>query len=269
MRQKGRVLRLTLSAALWISGAAICASGQKKVTQRPGETSPGQTAPARGDAGQPPVAPSPGAARYSYEFTNPAFTVPRVRLSHDDTGRGTLVFERKSNDAEIKEPLTLSRDALRRVRAHWDALRFLDSEADYQSVRQYPHLGTYRLSMSSAGRERAASFNWSDDPDAWGLAGEYRRAADQAMLVFDIQVARDNRPLDAPKLLEQLDRMEARGDLSDPAQLIPLLRDLSTDERVPLIARNRAAKVLQRVEKAAKKQEEKKADDKEPAKESN
>ena len=266
MRKKGRVLLLTLSAALWISGAAICASGQKKVTQRPGEASPGQAPPAR-DAR--PEAPPPGSALYSYEFTNPAFVVRRVQLSHDDAGRGTLTFERKSNDGEITEPFELSPEALRRVRAHWEALRFLDSQADYQSAKQFPHLGTYRLSMSGGGRERAASFNWSNDPDARGLADEYRRAAEQTILVFDIGVARANSPLDLPRLLEQFDRTEARGDLSDPTQLLPLLRDLSTDERVPLIARNRAAKVLQRVEKAARKREEKKAGGKEPGQGSN
>jgi hypothetical protein len=78
---------------------------------------------------------------------------------------------------------------------------------------------------------------------------EYRRAADQAILVFDISIARQNQPLEAPKLMDQLDTMLKRNALSDPHQLVPLLRDLSTDERIPLMARNQAGRILKKIEK--------------------
>ena len=45
------------------------------------------------------------------------------------------------------------------------------------------------------------------------------------------------------------------GGVSDPQQLIPLLKDLSTDERVPLITRNTAGKILKKVESAKKKEQ--------------
>ena len=70
---------------------------------------------------------------------------------------------------------------------------------------------------------------------------EYRRAADQAILIFDITIARENQPLNAPKLMEVMESLVKRDGLSDPQQLLPLLQDLSTDEHVPLIARNHAA----------------------------
>lgn len=192
-------------------------------------------------------------ARYSYEFTNPAFFVSRILILHDDTGRGTVSFERKTSEEEIVEPFELSTEALQRINAHWDALRFLDSSEDYQSEKQFPHLGTIRLGLKRGERERTAEFNWSANPEAFALANEYRRAADQAIIIFEINLARENQPLETPKLLEQLERYVERRAISDARQLAPLLRDLSTDERLPLIARNRAAKILQRVEKLKEK----------------
>jgi len=38
-----------------------------------------------------------------------------------------------------------------------------------------------------------------------------------------------------------------RNGLSDPEQLLPLLQDLSTDERVPLIARNHALRIVKKI----------------------
>lgn len=230
-------------AALAVSGAAICASAQKKVSVRPLEQGAKSSAQAKKFE----------RARYSYEFTNPAFFVSRILILHDDTGRGTVSFERKTSEEEIVEPFELSTEALQRINAHWDALRFLDSSEDYQSEKQFPHLGTIRLGLKRGERERTAEFNWSANPEAFALANEYRRAADQAIIIFEINLARENQPLETPKLLEQLERYVERRAISDARQLAPLLRDLSTDERLPLIARNRAAKILQRVEKLKEK----------------
>ena len=251
MRVRRKALRLALTAALALPSAAICARAQKKVTTRPGEAA-GQAAPGKSGA---PAADASDSARYTYEFKNPNFVVRHIRLAHDAAGRGTITFERKNSDEPITEPLSLSHEALRRVIAHWEALKFLDSAADYQSEKQFPHLGTVRLSMRKAERERDAEFNWSHDPDASGLANEYRRASDQAIAVFELNVARENQPLETPKLVEHLDRLIERKAVSDAAQLIPLLRDLSTDERIPLVGRNRAEKVLKRLEKEDKKKE--------------
>lgn len=265
MRVKRRTLTgLMLTAALAVSGAASASRAQKKTAERPAQ------ATGDGHGPQQPPAPSmkPGGgdaavvkaeaeeeARYRYEFENEKFVVSRIRIVHDAAGRGMLTFERKSSEEAIEEPLELSAEALRRIRGHWEALRFLDSEASYQADKQFPHLGTVRLSMARGARNRTAEFNYSRDPDASALASEYRRAADQAMFVFDINVARENQPLETPKLLEYLGRLVERGGVSDPQQLAPLLKDLSTDERVPLITRNTAGKILKKLEGAKKKQE--------------
>lgn len=252
MRSKPKTILTLLAAALCLPGAAVCARAQNKVTARPAERAVEKgAAPAAASApgAARGAAEDPAGARYVYEFEQPEFPVRRIRVEHDAAGRGSFTFERRSDTEPIVEPLELSEAATGRITALWAALRFLDSGTDYQADKQFPHLGTMRLTMKQGGRERAAEFNYTRDRDAFALVAEYRRAVDQAMFVFEIQLARENQPLEAPKLLERLDTLVSRGGLSDPRQLIPLLRDLSTDERLPLIARNHAGRVLKKLEK--------------------
>ena len=103
--------------------------------------------------------------------------------------------------------------------------------------------------MEQDGNKRTAQFNWSKNKDAFDLVSEYRRIADQAILLFDISVARETRPLDGPKLMEELETLFKRNALADPKQLLPLLRDITSDEHLPLIARNHAARLIKKIEK--------------------
>jgi hypothetical protein len=103
--------------------------------------------------------------------------------------------------------------------------------------------------MDDGKRHRIAEFNWSDNKQAWSLANEYRRVSDQAILIFDIKLAREMQPLNAPQLMNQMEAYLTRGDLSDPKQLVPLLKELRTDEHIPLIARNHADRLLKKIEK--------------------
>jgi hypothetical protein len=80
------------------------------------------------------------------------------------------------------------------------------------------------------------------------LINEYRRVADQAILVFDISVARETQPLNAPKLMDEFESQLKRNGLSDPQQLVPLLTEVSTDEHLPLIARNHALRLIKKIE---------------------
>src|SRR5947207_3003973 len=57
------------------------------------------------------------------------------------------VFVNQRFGIQIVRPVEL-RDALARIASLWEALRFLDSNDNYQSERQYPHLGTMRLKMT-------------------------------------------------------------------------------------------------------------------------
>ena len=189
------------------------------------------------------------ATRYSWEFSQPQFINRHIVIEHDALGHGQITFERKGEETAIVEPIELSTAALGRILALWTELRFLDSDENYQAAKNFAHLGTYKLSMDDGRRKRTAEFNWSDNKQAWTLRNEYQRVADQAILIFDIKLARENQPLNAPQLMNQLDTMLSRDGLSDPRQLVPLLTELRTDEHVPLIARNHADRILKKIQK--------------------
>lgn len=230
-----------LPAALVILSAAIFTCAQDQSTKH--NTRPNQPAASSAEITGKKTEP----AKYTYEFSQPKFVVKHIVLEHDANGRGTVAFERLNEETAIVEPIELSPAALARINAAWEGLKFLDSNADYQSDRQFPHLGTMRIGMEQGGRKRVAEFNWTQNSDASTLVNEYRRAADQAILIFDIAIARENQPLNAPKLMEVFESLLKRDGLSDPQQLLPLLQDLSTDEHVPLIARNHALRLIKKI----------------------
>jgi hypothetical protein len=261
-----------ITAALALTGAALGASAQKRSarTAAPKKAAAPQPSPAPQKASVRPegqnkansraeptpaggaaAAPKedPNAARYFYEFENPDFFVYFIHIEHDERGRGQIRFERRSDTEQITEPLELSPATLARVQGHWTALNFLDSTAQYQGERNYPSYGKSRLRMKRGGRERAAEFNYASDPQAFALADEYRRAAEQAILVFEFSVALESQPLETPKLIGKLESLISRKGLSDPQQLLPLVRTLTEDERVPLVGRNHAARLLKKMEK--------------------
>lgn len=78
---------------------------------------------------------------------------------------------------------------------------------------------------------------------------EYRRLANQIVWTFDFNLARSNQPLETPKLVDSLDSLLKRNEISDPQQMLPFLTAISNDERVPLIGRNRAVKLVKQIEK--------------------
>ena len=241
---KRKSLLQGLPAALLVLSAAISIFAQNaggKHNSRPQQVTTG--APIT------PVAGTTDLAKYSYEFTQPKFYVKHIVIEHDANGRGTVTFERLNEDVPVTEPLELSTAAWTRINAAWQGLRFLESNEDYQSNKQFPHLGTMKIGMERGDRKRVAEFNWTNNRDAETIVNEYRKAADQAILVFDIGIARENQPLNAPKLMETMESLLKRDGLSDPRQLVKLLQDISTDEHVPLIARNHALRLIKQIEK--------------------
>ena len=240
-----RKLNRLILAALVILSTAICHAQnqpQTKRNDRPPET--GATTPPRQENKKP-----PDPTRYSWEFTKPEFLVSHIVIEHDAGGRGKITFEHRGEATPIVEPIELSISALGRVLGLWGDLQFLDSNENYQARKSFAHLGTYHLRMDDGQRKRTAEFNWSDNKPAWTLTNEYRRVSNQAILVFDLKLAREMQPLNAPGLMDEMEWDLTRGELSDPYQLVPLLRDLLTDERIPLIARNHAGRLLKKIEK--------------------
>ncbi len=234
----------TLLAALFMVGLTTLSVAQDQ-TKRNDRPQPANSASPQREENKKPADPT----RYSYEFTQPQFIIRHIVIEHDALGRGKISFERKGEDTPIVEPIELSTAALGRIFGLWTELHFLDSNENYQASKNFAHLGTYKVGMDDGKRHRIAEFNWSDNKQAWALANEYRRVSDQAILIFDIKLACEMQPLNAPQLMNQMETYLTRGDLSDPNQLVPLLKELRTDEHIPLIARNHADRLLKKIEK--------------------
>jgi hypothetical protein len=243
--KKSTILRQWLPAAFIVLSAAIFSCAQEasstKQNARPGQ----ETAPVASSSASAPET----ATKYSYEFNQPKFYVKHILFEHDGEGHGTITFERLNEDVPVTESVEVSRAALARIKSAWTALNFLDSQSDYQANKDFSHLGVMKIGMQQGERKRIAEFNWTHDDHAAALVAEYHRVTDQAILVFDISIARENLPLNAPKLMEVMESMIKRNALSDPNQLLPLLRDMSTDEHIPLMARNHALRIIKQIQK--------------------
>ncbi|MDQ1592504.1 MAG: hypothetical protein QOG71_3131 [Pyrinomonadaceae bacterium] len=281
-----KLFKAALVAALLIQSAAIdatAAAQSKKNAKRPAATGVPKSTPAQSSGATPDVTPTPApgkanrreampapspivktneaeadapaaaatttAVRYSYEFNQPSFNIRRILIEHDAAGRGQITFARKDSEELFTDPLQISPAALARLLAAWESLKFLDSDTNYQDEKQFPHLGTMTLRMKHGTRERKAEFNWTHDESASALVKEYRGIGEQQLFVFDVTLARQYQPSDTVKLFKRLESLLGRNELSDTAPLIPLLRDLSTDERIPLMARNHATRLLKKIEK--------------------
>jgi hypothetical protein len=190
---------------------------------------------------------------YFYEFSQPDFVISKIVIEHDDAGRGTITFTKKMFGGPVSDPLQVSTAALERINGAYAALNFIDSNESYQYEKDYSHLGVTTFRLKKGERQRTAVFNYTVNKDAKILADEYRKLANQFIWVFDITVARENQPLETPKLLDALDGLMKRNEISDPAQMLPLLKSMEDDERVPLITRNHAAKLVEKIEKGDRK----------------
>lgn len=193
--------------------------------------------------------PKPIDSTHFYTFSQPEFETSNISIEHDDTGRGKISFQKKGLDEPITDPLQVSPAALERIANALKALNFFDSTENYQYEKDYSHLGNIKLRVKEKARERTVTFNWTQNKDARALADEYRKIGNQALWIFEITVARENQPLESPKMLDNLDSLMRRGEISDKEQMMPLLQGLSNDERLPLIARNHAAKLIKQIEK--------------------
>lgn len=190
---------------------------------------------------------------YKYEFSQPNFIVKHVIIEHDENGKGKITFEKKNAGEPITDPVLLSSVSLEKINSLLQILNFLDSTENYQSpTRDYGHLGNYEITLKKDGKQRTAKYNWSENLNAKALANEYRKISEQSVWLFDMSVARENQPLEAPGLMDRLDSMLKRNEISDPPQLLPSLKDFSNDERIPLMARNHATRIIKEIEKKGK-----------------
>ncbi|MEP7076182.1 MAG: hypothetical protein ABI878_10245 [Acidobacteriota bacterium] len=270
-----KTLKLCFVAAVFLLAvltAAAQTKGRKPVVKKPAtnpvaaESKPTATpTPAtlpgkrneRPDSGQSSTAngkstPAVSDPPYFYEFEQPKFTITKITIKHDETGKGELTFKKGEFDEPITEPIKLSQTILDKIVASITALDFFNSTENYQYEKDYSHLGNITFRLRKDGREREIHFNYTTNKDAKDLADEYRRISNQIIWVFDVNVARENQPLDAPRQMDALESYMQRNEIADPTQLLEFLRSLSQDERIPLIARNHAGKIIKKIEKIKK-----------------
>jgi len=193
---------------------------------------------------------------YGYEFSQPDFVVNHVVIEHDENGKGTITFEKRQLGEPITDPIQIAPAALERIKKLWSELNFLDSTDVYQSAKyDYPHLGQMKLRMEADGKKREIGLNWTENKTAESLTKEYKRLTEHYIWLFDINLARENRPLEAPKLMERLESLIKRGEIHDVALLLPILRETKDEERIPLIARNHAERLIKLIEKMSEKKQ--------------
>lgn len=202
-----------------------------------------------GETGKRAVTPGASEPTYFYEFSQPDFVISKIVIEHDDSGRGSITFTKKLFGDKVTDPLVVSPTALERINNAFAALNFIDSNESYQYEKDYSHLGVSTFRLKKGEKQRTAVFNYTVNKDAKALSDEYRKLSNQYIWMFDISVARENQPLEAPKLLDSLDSLIKRNEISDPTQMVPLLKSMKDDERIPLIARNHAGKLVERIEK--------------------
>ncbi len=191
---------------------------------------------------------------YFYQFDSPQFNTRRVRIEHDENGHGKITVWKNDLDEEISESIQLSPKTIEKLKSLFQALSFLDSSEDYQSkIHDYKHLGTATIGLKTSDKQRTVSFNWTENKNARSLADEYRKIYNQQLWMFEMRLARENQPLEAPDLMRKLDSYLKRNEISDPEQMLEFLEELSNDERIPLIARNHSKELIEKIKKSTKK----------------
>lgn len=251
MRVRCGILIVIVSLAL-----GIAVSGQTDASAKAGEKGKKNARPGAAVSAEPHVAVDitvkAGPATHIYEFTRPGFSYSPVRIEHDDEGRGKIIFQKDGSDEVISDPLSLTPVTMSRLQEIFTALDFLNSSEDYQFENDYSHLGNVSITLRKDGRERTAKYNWTVNKHARELSEEYRRIANEYTWLFEFGVARVNQPLRTPGMMDALDGHLRRNEIPDPPHLLPFLTQLSTDERLPLMARNHALKLIKNIQKSKK-----------------
>lgn len=189
---------------------------------------------------------------YFYEFTRPGFLYERILIEHDEAGKGKISFSKSGSDEMISDPIQLTAVTMSNLTSAFTPLNFLSSNENYQTERDHANMGNVSITVKKDGKQRTAKYNWSENKQAKFLMDEYRRIANEYTWKFEIAVARENQPLQTPGLMTTLESYIKRNEISDPPHLVAMLTELSTNERLPLLARDHAIKIVKQIEKAKK-----------------
>jgi len=202
-----------------------------------------------------PKAESPiaGAPSYSYRFERPGFLTSMMHLVHDGNGKGKITFLRDGNDEEITENVKLPASVVEKIDALYTTLKFLDSTENYQYEHDRSTMGNHTFTLERDRRSRTVKFNWTTNENAKALMELYRGIGYEMVWKFEVELARENQPLETPSLMQEMESYLRRNEIADPPSLLPYLKNITTDERFPLMARNRADSMIKQIEKLSSK----------------
>lgn len=239
-----RLLILNL-AILLLSGVATEAQTDRangKKNDRPGKETSTQTK----------VDPVQNDSAYVYEFSRPGFVYQSITIRMDENGKGNITFERNDSDEKITDPIAVSPKTIATIRAAFESLGIPERVPDLQYERDYSHLGNMTFTRRTNGKEATIKFNWTENKDGKVLMDEFRRVSNEYTWRFEMELARSTQPLRTPGIMTNIDRYLTRGEISDPTSILDYLRSLATDEKLPLMARNHADRLVKRIEKSGK-----------------
>jgi hypothetical protein len=185
----------------------------------------------------------------NYKFENKRFYVPMMEVDVATDGSGEVRFRRGESDDLLDHKFKLMPATLARIHQLLEATRFIDSTGDYQSDKDFSHLGWVTITARQGGRERTARFNYTQNLDIRELADIFRGIANEEMHLFDIETSEQFQPLDLPRLLETIENDLKLQRITEPERLLAKLQEVANNPTQPLIATNKAKQLVSDIKK--------------------
>lgn len=187
---------------------------------------------------------------YLYKFENSRFNISSVEVRLNSRGEGSIRYCKRDEDVEVTEGLSLSQSAMQRFHEIVSEMNFLDSVESYDVGKNLEHMGTTTIRISAAGREREVTFHYTSHRSMLRLVELFKAVENQHYRTNDLRFARQYSQLDLPRHLKVLEGDLKSRKIAEPAQLLPLLEEISLDDTLPLIARNSATKIAAQIRRA-------------------
>ncbi len=183
---------------------------------------------------------------FHYEFAQPNFLVSKIEISLDGQGTGKMAYWEKDADPTSVD-ISLRPETLSRLKGMIEKLTLTPD--DLTPSDRHQNLGTTRIAFWQGTAHRETAFTYTPNPQMNAISQFFRGMVTQHQRKSQLEVARRYQPLDTPKILKDLESDLNGNRIAEPVALGSLLKSLSNDERIPLIARNQAKKLFERVGK--------------------
>lgn len=187
--------------------------------------------------------------KYSYMFEGARFYVPWIEIDLASNGVGELRFRRGESEEVFNIELKLMPATIERIRQLYQETGFLKSTEEYQNKKDFSHLGWMTLSAKEGERERKARFNYTTNVQIDELSKLFRGIATQEMHLFDVATMEQYQPLDLPRQLEAIESSLRLEQIAEPERILTAMREISGNDTLPLIARNKASRIVTDIEK--------------------